>query len=124
MNHAISDVQGRTTWQPPAEPPAISSHCSLILPVSGSIARERTKSFTVSLIAFSGATPCAEHVHENTECVGGSRTHDKLWSETAIESDEPFITEDLLYAIKAVFVQQLPDDRAPLVLHPTHITTT
>lgn len=35
----------------------MSSQYSLILPVSGSIARDRTKSFTVSLMAFSGATP-------------------------------------------------------------------
>ena len=47
-----------TTWHPPAVPPATSSHVSLILPVSGSIARDLTKSLTVSLMAFSGATPC------------------------------------------------------------------
>ena len=48
----------RTTWQPPAVPPATSSQPTLIRPVSGSIARDRTRSFTVNLIAFSGETPC------------------------------------------------------------------
>lgn len=46
-----------TTWQPPAIPPAKSSHLSFIWPVSGSMALARTKSLTVSLMAFSGATP-------------------------------------------------------------------
>lgn len=31
-----------------------------ILPVSGSVVRERTRSFTVNLMAFSGATPCGK----------------------------------------------------------------
>ena len=58
LNASLEEAQSvRTTWQPPALPPAISSQTSLILPVSGSIARDRTKSLTVSLIAFSGATP-------------------------------------------------------------------
>ena len=60
LNVSLEEAQSvRTTWQPPADPPATSSQGSDILPVSGSIARERMKSLTVSLIAFSGATPCA-----------------------------------------------------------------
>ena len=50
----------RTTWQPPARPPASNSHESLMRPVSLSVAYSRTRSLTVSLIAFSGATPCVE----------------------------------------------------------------
>lgn len=58
----------RTTWQPPARPPANSSHLSLILPVSLSVAYSRTRSLTVNLMAFSGATPCAQSQHQsNTE---------------------------------------------------------
>ncbi len=49
----------RTTWHPPAIPPAKSSHPNLMRPVSGSIALPRIRSLTVNLIAFSGATPCA-----------------------------------------------------------------
>jgi hypothetical protein len=48
----------RTTWQPPAIPPAASSHGTLIRPVFESVAYSRTRSLTVSLMAFSGATPC------------------------------------------------------------------
>jgi hypothetical protein len=46
-----------TTWHPPAAPPAKSSQGRVIRPVSGSVALPRINSLTVSLIAFSGATP-------------------------------------------------------------------
>jgi hypothetical protein len=46
-----------TTWHPPAIPPAKISAGSLMFPVSLSVIFPRTRSFTVSLIAFSGATP-------------------------------------------------------------------
>ena len=57
LTGTIRDRRRRTTCEPPAMPPAAISHISLMRPVSGSVARARTKSFTVNLIAFSGATP-------------------------------------------------------------------
>lgn len=45
-------------------------------------------------------------------------THDQLRTKTTVEAEEALVPEDLSHAVQAVLVQQLPDDRAPLVLHP------
>ena len=102
----------------------MSSHNSLILPVSGSIARARMKSLTVNLIAFSGATPChCLNVRSAFSSLLGTgyRTHDELRSETAVEPKEALVPEDLLHTVKAVLVQQLSDNGASLVLHSVHV---
>lgn len=55
--NSLSSGFVKTTCEAPAVAPAIISQYSLILPVSGSLVLPRTRSFIVSLIAFSGATP-------------------------------------------------------------------
>lgn len=45
-------------------------------------------------------------------------THDQLRAKTTVEAEEALVPEHLSHAVHAVLVQQLPDDRAPLVLHP------
>ena len=106
----------RTTWQPPAVPPATSSHPTLIRPVSGSIARDRTRSFTVNLMAFSGETPCV--VGHQVEPVDTFiSTYNKLWAETSVKSQKTFIAEDLLGTIYTIFVEHLANNCWPLILH-------
>ena len=111
----------RTTWHPPALPPATSSHPKVIRPVSGSMALFRTKSFTVSLMAFSGATPCCPaHAHQPTANITqmAMGTNNQLWAKAAVEAYEAFIVEHLAHAVETVLVQQLSDNRASLILHP------
>ena len=48
-----------------------------------------------------------------------TNTYDQLRTNTPIKAKEPFIPPHLLNAIKAVLVQQLPDNVTPLVLHPS-----
>jgi hypothetical protein len=97
-------------------PPAASSHLTLIRPVSGSIARDRTISFTVNLIAFSGETPCVVG-HQEERVDNSISTYNKLWTETSVKSQETFVTEDLLGTIYTIFVEHLTNNCRPLILH-------
>ena len=45
-------------------------------------------------------------------------THNQLRPKTTVETNEPFVMEDLPHTIQTVLVQQLSDDSAPLILHP------
>ena len=51
--------------------------------------------------------------------MGGGRgqTHDKLWSKATIKAQETLVMEDLTSTINTVLVQQLANNRAPLILH-------
>lgn len=92
----------RTTWHPPAAPPARSSQGTVMRPVSGFVAYPRTRSLTVSLMAFSGATPCFDargqrRVVSNEE--ERRETNDELRRESTVESEEPFVLVHLLYTV-------------------------
>lgn len=77
-------------------------------------------SLTVSLIAFSGATPCkgAIQVKENAE---RGDTYDELRSQSAIESHEALIPKDFPCTVYAVLIQKLANNRTSLILHPEPI---
>ena len=90
----------------------MSSHGTVMRPVSGFVAWFRMSSLTVSLIAFSGATPCHRELVISFLAARrrGKDTHDKLWRQAAVEAQEALVLIDLLDAVYRVLVQQLADD--------------
>jgi hypothetical protein len=73
-------------------------------------------SLTVSLIAFSGATPY-EGAFRRHEREDYRNTYDKLWTKATIESKETLIPKDFPCTVHAILIQKLADDRASLILH-------
>lgn len=92
-------------------------------PVSGSVALPRMRSFTVSLMAFSGATPYQSNELLNRVTLAAT-THNQLRAKSTVEAEETLIAEDLLRTVDAVFVEDLTDDSAPLVLHTEPLVST
>ena len=48
--------------------------------------------------------------------------YDELGAKPAVEPEEAFVPENLADAVERVFVQELPDDGRPLVLHSAGTT--
>lgn len=60
-------------------------------------------SLTVSLMAFSGATPYGDASESGRKVC--RHTHNQLWAKTTIKAFEALIPENLLHAVQRVLIQ-------------------